>query len=348
MTTGDYLSRFQDPLLRAILAAQWPDYGTPPGQSAFGIHATVAVDYFHGGFYPIGGAKEIASQATAAIEAHGGQCLVNHEVVRVLVRNGAAYGVVTRNKGEEIEFLAPKVISNAGAATTFGNLVPTEAAAPEREKLKRLVRGTSASILFLGLKDDPRQHGFDDANYWLYSGLDHDASARAQSGSSQITGAFVTFGSLRNPGQEPHVAQLICFGDEQPWQAYRDTQWQRRGEQYEADKGQLAEQMLGFAERHMPGLKDLVAYQELSTPLTIKSFTGHSGGAIYGQASDVNRLFRDQWSIDSSIRGLYLTGSDVGLPGINGALMGGAMVAAKLLGPFGLPRVMMLAQKNSR
>ncbi len=32
--------------------------------------------------------------------------------------------------------------------------------------------------------------------------------------------------------------------------------------------------------------EQLVAYRELSTPLTIKAFTGHWGGAIYGQAND--------------------------------------------------------------
>ncbi|MDX1925031.1 MAG: hypothetical protein SFV81_00855, partial [Pirellulaceae bacterium] len=127
------------------------------------------------------------------------------------------------------------------------------------------------------------------------------------------------------------------------WQDFAETDWKKRGSAYEALKAQVAEDMLDFAEARMPGLRKLIEYKELSTPLTVKSFTGHWGGSIYGQAYDINRLFRDKWPITGSIRNLYLTGCDVGTSGVNGALMGGAMTAAKILGATGLPRVMMKA-----
>jgi all-trans-retinol 13,14-reductase len=38
--------------LRAVLTAQWGDYGLPPGESSFGVHAIVAAHYFDGGAYP--------------------------------------------------------------------------------------------------------------------------------------------------------------------------------------------------------------------------------------------------------------------------------------------------------
>lgn len=345
MTTTEYLKKqFEDPMLRAIVAGQWPDYGTPPYQSAFGIHATVTADYFHGGFYPIGGSKEIATHACKAVTDHGGRCLVSHEVVKLLVTNGKVTGVTAINKGKEVNFYAPAVVSNAGGVTTFGKLAPPETCPTERAQIARLKNGTSASILFLGLKDDPRKHGFDDCNYWLYAHVDHDATTPRREGKpGPIDGAFVSFGSIRNPGQEPHTAQVICFGEEDEWKEFDGTDWKKRGSAYEARKAQVAEEMLDFAEARMPGLRKLIDYQELSTPLTVKSFTGHWGGSIYGQAYDINRLFRDKWPITGSIRNLYLTGCDVGTSGINGALMGGAMTAAKVLGMTGLPRVMMKA-----
>ncbi len=64
---------------------------------------------------------------------------------------------------------------------------------------------------------------------------------------------------------------------------------------------------------------------------------------IYKSVYKVNRLFCDKWPITGSIRNLFLTGCDVGTFGINGALMGGTMSAAKVLGMTGLPRVMMKA-----
>ena len=42
-TTGAYLNRhFRSPLLRALLASQWGDFGLSPSQSAFAIHAQIA------------------------------------------------------------------------------------------------------------------------------------------------------------------------------------------------------------------------------------------------------------------------------------------------------------------
>ncbi len=43
-----------NPELRSVLASQWGDYGLPPGQSAFGVHAIVAKDYLRGGYVPVG------------------------------------------------------------------------------------------------------------------------------------------------------------------------------------------------------------------------------------------------------------------------------------------------------
>jgi phytoene dehydrogenase-like protein len=341
MTTADYMARFDDPLLRAFLTAQWPDFGTPPAESAFGFHATVTADFFHGGYYPIGGSKEIAEHAAKAIEDHGGECLVSHPVQRIHVKNGRACGVTVLRKGQEVEFHAPIIISNAGAVNTFGKMVPEEYCAAEREQIKRLKPGPSSLVLFLGLNDDPRKHGFSDCNYWMYSRTDHDIHAKLREGEPErIDGAFLSFGSLRNPGQHPHTAQIITLSDDRGWAKYSDKPWMLRGAEYEAKKDDLAAKMIDYVEQRLPGLKGLIDYQELSTPLSVKSFTDHPGGAIYGQACDGNRLFRDRWMIDTSLRNLYLTGSDVGTPGINGAVVAGAMTAARLLGPLGLMRVM--------
>ena len=39
--------------LKAVLTAQWGDYGVPPGQSSFGAHAVIAQHYFDGAAYPM-------------------------------------------------------------------------------------------------------------------------------------------------------------------------------------------------------------------------------------------------------------------------------------------------------
>lgn len=341
-------NRFQDPLLRAIVTAQWPDYGTPPSQSAFGVHAAVVADFINGGFYPIGGSQVIADSAAEVIESHGGECLVNQPVKEILIKDNRAFGVRTERKGKSESFFAPIIVSNAGARTTFTNMVNADFGQEEREKLVNVKNGTSAVILFLGLNDDPRNHGFEECNYWMYGGYNYDLMhEKTKANPADIGGGFLSFGSIRNPGQEPHTAQIVCFSQEPEWQEFADKPWLKRGAKYEQQKQERAEGMIDFFAQRYPKLRDLIEYQELSSPLTIKSFTGHHGGAIYGQECDVNRLKRDEWRIGTSVKNLYLTGTDVGLPGVNGALMAGVMTASKLLGWFGTPRVMTKAFTQS-
>ncbi len=283
----------------------------------------------------------MAESACEVIEDSGGDCLVNHAVKEIEVRDGRAVGVIAEHKGSETRFTAPVIISNAGAWTTFEKLVPDSHCDLERQRLQRIKPGVSALVLFVGLHGDPRNNGFDDANYWLYDRLDHDTRVKDADGQPRrIDGTFVSFGSLRNPGQTPHTAQVISFSEHSLWADHSDTKWMRRGEQYEALKEATAREMMQFVEKYMPGFRDMVDFYELSTPLTVESFTGHSQGMIYGQACDENRIFRDRWEIKTSLKNLYLTGSDVGTPGVNGAMMAGVMTAARLLGPLGLPRIM--------
>lgn len=45
-------------LLKAVLSTQCGDYGLPPCEASFAIHAMVANHYLEGGYYPIGGAAD--------------------------------------------------------------------------------------------------------------------------------------------------------------------------------------------------------------------------------------------------------------------------------------------------
>lgn len=346
-TTQSYLDQhFQDPLLKAVLTSQWPDYGTPPKESALGIHAAVASDFQNGGYYPVGGSQRIADSAVKQIEAAGGCCLVNHPVRRIVIENNRVCGIVSAHKGAEVTFRAPVVISNAGTAATFGKLVSSEFGKQERERVCRQERqpGPSATILFLGLKEDPSKHGFEDCNYWLFNSSDHNDLQRENG----TLGGFVSFGSLRNPGQAPHTAQVVTIGKEADWADYKNSQWKKRGPAYEAAKETLAASLLDYADSRLPGLKSLVEFKELATPLTVSSFTGHPGGQIYGAACTPDRLGDCAWSIGTSVKGLLLSGTDVAIPGVNSALMIGVMAAGKLLGPLGTPRILHRASRLSR
>ena len=70
-----------------LLVSQWGDYGLPPSQSSFGIHATIVNHYLNGGWYPAGGASEIARHILPVIEKASGKAIARREVIEILIQD---------------------------------------------------------------------------------------------------------------------------------------------------------------------------------------------------------------------------------------------------------------------
>lgn len=346
MTTLDYmLANFRDEKLRAVLLSQWGDYGLPPADSAFVIHALIVSHYFGGGFYPVGGAGVIAESIVPILEAHGGALLLNHHVREILLENNRATGVrvdhVIGHRVTPAVYRAPLVISNAGAYNTYLRLLGPEVSVPFRQELSEMRQGVSCVTLYLGFKDDPRKLGLHGENYWIYDGYDHDAiyASRAKVLEGHPSAAYLSFPSLKDPQATAHTGEIITFCDYQPFAAWREAPWKDRGGDYDALKAKISEGLLSFVDRHVPGLRDLVEYQELSTPLSNEHFTAHPQGTIYGLACTPDRFRRDWLGVRTPVEGLYLTGADASSPGVAGALMGGVMASAAILGLPGVIRL---------
>ncbi len=353
-TTEQYLSRrFTDPRLRALVASQWGDYGLTPARSAFAVHALIVQHYLQGGWFPRGGSEAIATACTAVIEAAGGRCLVNHEVQRILIENGRAVGVqvhVRRGRaGAQLELRAPRVISDAGAHTTYTRLVPEGVAGGLATRVAAAEPSTSAVTAYLGLSRSARELGMNGENHWFYTGFDHE---QIPDGGSQLlagrpTACYLSFPSLKDPGATAHTAEIISFAGAEEFSRWADTRWMRRGADYLELKNRLAAGMIGFVDDRLPGFADLVDYVEVSTPLTVESFTGHRAGAVYGLAGTPERLRGKLVGARGPVPGLLITGADACFSGIMGAVMGGVFAAGEAIGVTGVPQIMAAAARTS-
>ncbi len=103
----------------------WPAYGNVTARERFCISWNCHADYLDGGYYPIGGSKQIAEHTAETIDLYGGMCFGQPCVSEILVRKNRAVGVRVQHKGKTIDFHAPIIISNAGAFTTFSKLCST-------------------------------------------------------------------------------------------------------------------------------------------------------------------------------------------------------------------------------
>ncbi|MGA2742238.1 MAG: NAD(P)/FAD-dependent oxidoreductase [Bryobacteraceae bacterium] len=338
-TTAETLMRLTgDRELIAVLTGQWGDYGLPPGQSSFGMHAIIAEHYLEGAFYPVGGASRIAASIAPAIERTGGRIVVGAEVERILLdTRNRAIGVRTAD-GRELR--APLILSDAGAWNTYAKLAPPEAPgrAEALAEIERIPTSMGHVCLYVGLRREAGEPEFGETNLWIYPGADHDANmARYAADPEQpFPGLFISFPSAKDPefaqrypGRATiEVVALASYGWFERW---ADTRWKRRGADYDALKTRLAERLRAELERNVPAVRGKIDYCELSTPLSTRNFANYHQGQIYGSAGTPERFRARAFSPRTPVGGLYLTGGDAAVLGVVGALAGGALAASAVL-----------------
>jgi len=334
-STLDVLHRFtQNPELIAVLTAQWGDYGLPPSQSSFGIHAIIANHYFNGASYPVGGAARIAETIAPLIQRNGGKIVVSADVQEIIVQNGKATGV---KMADGREFRANTIISDAGARNTFERLVRQPH--PILEDLRPIPGSIAHLSLYVGVKQTARDLGLTGTNLWIYPSPDHDANlARFMSDpSTPFPVVYVSFPSAKDPDferQYPGRATLeaIVFVPYQWFAQWEDSRWKKRGCEYDAFKQTLAQRLQQQLERAVPAIAGKIDYAELSTPLTTRHFMNYPRGEAYGLAATPERFRLRSLTPHTTVRNLYFTGQDVATLGVGGALFGGAIAASAILG----------------
>lgn len=333
----------QSERLRSVLSAQWGYHGATPSRASWAMHALVARHFLEGAWYPVGGAGSIGAALLSTVADAGGWTRISSPVKEIVVERGRAVGV-RLDSGEEIR--ATAIVSAVGIGATVRRLLPE----PHRssawaQSVVALPPGPAHVCLYLGFRGDIRAAGASAANQWLYETWDMERAAwdvdeRGPVGRSPVL--YASFPSLKDPSHEPgpeqrHTGEVVTFV---PWKAFerwRTSRWLRRGDEYEALKARLTEQLLAQFLEHMPGLRPLVDHVELSTPLSTDFFTRAVDGSVYGLEPTPAR-FRTRWlRPGSAIPSLFFAGGEVGSVGVIGAMTGGMLAATAVAPGAALP-----------
>jgi len=191
----------------------------------------------------------------------------------------------------------------------------------------------------MGFRSTAAELGLPRHNLWIYPGPDHDANLEAhlKDEAAPLPVVYASFPSAKDPSFESRypgraTVELITVAPFDRFAPWVDTQWKRRPDEYEVRKQRIAERMLDALDTQLPGLREQIDHQELSTPLTTRHFAGYEHGEIYGLDHTPHR-FKQRWLTPRTpIRGLYLTGQDVATCGVTGALIGGYLTASAIHG----------------
>jgi all-trans-retinol 13,14-reductase len=338
-TTADVLREITgNQELAGVLTAQWADYGLPPEQSSFGVHALIVSHYFEGAAYPVGGASRIVETMAPLIERNGGRIVSSAEVAEILIESGRAAGV---RMADGRLLRAPLVVSDAGARNTFAHLARGDDAGFEavRSEIANAKSSMAHLSLYVGVKQTAEQLGLPGTNLWVCPSYDHDGNVERfnKDPAAAFPVLFISFPSAKDPefvARHPGRATLeVVTPVPYDWfSKWEGSHWKHRGADYDAFKQDLARRMQSELERYVPAVAGKVDVAELSTPLTTRHFMNYERGEAYGLSATPERFRMRCLTPGTPARGLYLTGQDVVTLGIAGALMGGVISASAILG----------------
>ena len=264
--------------------------------------------YIDGFARPDGGVRHIIRLLRKRYLALGGQLTIKNGVARLQPKTGGGV-MVHLDKGDTIE--SDCVISSAGAVETMKLLGQSSG----NKQAAAAGKMTFVETIFC-LDTEPRDLDIG-ATITFFSHEDAFRYAPAnelvdyQSGILCAPNNFDTDVALKEG-----VLRLTNIASYSDWAAVM----KKGDDAYREEKARTIESQLACLQGIVPEFASHVVYTDSFTPLTIKRFTGHVNGAVYG--SPVKRL-----DGDIAQRDVFLCGTDQGYLGIVGAMLSGILIA---------------------
>jgi all-trans-retinol 13,14-reductase len=343
--------------LQAILAYNYANYGTEPKRAPFLMQALVASHYMNGAYYPRGGPSDIPKKVIQTILDKDGKVLVSAPVAHILVdeHTGNAKGVQMKD-ARVIE--SGIVVSDAGFINTVTKLLPeglvnVDFAAEYSPDL--LHPGSSGLTLFVGLKGNAESLNLPKSNIFIHSSSDLSGTAERienltlekalEIDPKDFGVIFVGCPSTKDSDRatrhpEKSTLEIITQAPYHWFEKFEhifDETTKSHGPEYENAKARLAEKVWSRVVDVLNDAKLPKTLDEVGSPLSYAHYYNAQRGALYGLDLDLKRfepktfLLRLRSEIPE-VPGLFLTGQDIVVDGMIGAMFGGLLCAQKVLG----------------
>jgi len=324
--------------------------GTIPKEASFGMHAALANHFTRGGYYPKGGASEIAFNIIPTIEKAGGKVLVHARVADILMDEDMNRTVGVRvKKGHNVyEIMAPLVISDAGVHNTFEQLLPSEVV--NKFGLERILskvkHGVGLLSVFVGLDGTKEELGLQASNVWAFNSANLDELGDGylklspeEAEKSRVPLMFLSFPSAKDPTYNSRypgksTCAIITVAPYEWFENWKDEKVMHRGDDYQGLKMAIGRQLWNQVCELFPQLEDKLEYLDVGSPLSNQHYLGTPRGEVYGIDHDTVRFSPEmivELRPEIGVPGLFLTGQDILVCGFSGAMYGGMLCASAVL-----------------
>ncbi|HXA13820.1 MAG TPA: NAD(P)/FAD-dependent oxidoreductase [Opitutaceae bacterium] len=316
----EFVGRFlRDPLLIEMIFCPLMFYGSArENDMDFAQFAIMARALFLEGFArPPEGVRVILRVLLEKYRAAGGERRMKCSVARIVAQDGRATALVLEN-GEEIT--ADHVLSSIGAAET--ELLLSADSRPSPSDLHPPPVGRLSFIETMRVFDrQPAALGWGSDTIVFFNDsarFDYSRPAEQVDPRSGVICFPNNFNYTAGRAPAEGMVRVTCLANYDGWA-------QLPAETYQADKQRWFAEIQRSARRFLPpvpqdALAQATVATDIFTPRTIRKFTGHLAGAVYGSP----QKFPDG---RTPLQNVYLCGTDQGFVGVIGALLSGISMA---------------------
>jgi len=260
---------------------------------------------------PAGGVKRILDLLVKRLRENGGELRLRSGVARIGAGaptasggNGALAPVLVRlEDGTELE--ADHVFSSAGAVETLGLCGRTiDARDVGRLSFFETITVTSKPHAELGHT----------ATMTFFNSSERFEYRRPESLIDAASGVICCSDNYRTDARPTEgIQRVTVLANHDLWCALGE-------DEYRAAKHKACAEIQAAASKHAPDPRPFAVVHDSFTPRTLRQYTGHLGGTVYGSA----RKHRDG---DSGVPNVHLIGTDQGLFGVVGTMLSGILMA---------------------
>ncbi len=303
-----------DPLLIDMIFCPLMYYGSAQERDMeFGQFVIMFKALFFEGFArPFEGVRVIIRVLLEKFRQAGGERRMKCGVKQIIEEQGRASRLIL-DSGDEIT--AAQVISSIGFAETMQLCSP-----PQKEAAEKNTGALSYAETISVFNREPAEWGWGEDTIIFFNDSDCFDYSQARD-QVDLRSGVICFPNNFDYGDQHFTEGLFrvtALANYDLWAHLPE-------ETYQADKRRWFEQITRSARRFLPTVDEATLAQaqvatDMFTPRTIRKFTGHLNGAIYGAPHKVRNG-------RTHLQNLYLCGTDQGFLGIIGAMLSGISMA---------------------
>jgi phytoene dehydrogenase-like protein len=256
---------------------------------------------------PMAGVRLILKKLVQKFKNLGGELRLRAGVSRISVKDDAVTKVVLED-GAELE--GKHILSSAGWLETMRLCGAGQSESNEHNRLSIL---ESISIL----DTPPRELGHD-RTIVFFNDSERISYHNPRDLADTRSGVVCSPNNFQyDEPMSENVVRITALANYQRWADLDE-------DEYRLAKLRWYDRLAASAVRFVPDFRSAVIDTDLFTPVTIRRFTGHEGGAMYGSA-------QKRYDGSTHLKNLYICGNDQGMVGIVGTILSGISIANRYL-----------------